>query len=228
MGAHGLAPSQPGSPRQGQAGQPPPRLGGCLGKEGDAAILCVSPSTVTGSRAAPPAGRGPALPPALPAAPGSSAAGPNRRPSGSPPFRRTRPGHPDAGRAAPATRACSPVTGPGRNRPTAINLPGHARPRPPVGGPAAAPGPLRHPFVFELTPVCRDSASPPDRAAGPFNSGRTTYPAAPGRPVPIGGAPPGRRGEAPRAHWLPVHSQWVRKAAPPPPLRRNLSVHFLF
>lgn len=77
------------------------------------------------------------------------------------------------------------------------------------GADAEAPGSPRHPFVFELTPACRDSASPPDRAAGPFNNRRTAYPAAPARPAPpspIGWTPPGV-GAAPSVHWPPPAAQ---------------------
>lgn len=97
----------------------------------------------------------------------------------------------------------------------ATNLPGRGRRRPcPLVGGRLRRGSTarrlrRHPFVFELTPACRDSASPPDRAAGPFNSRRSAYPAAPARPAPpapIGCAPP-TGGAAQVTHWLPPAAQ---------------------
>lgn len=196
-------------------------------------------------RRGPLAGRGPAVPPAAPAGPGAQPRAPTATrapppaaprslraapPSAAPSSRRMRPGHPAARRAAPPPGPAPPPRA-GRRPPpasasaapaAAINLPGRGRrrPCPPIGGRlrrgAAAPGAPRHPFVFELTPACRDSASPPDRAAGAFNSRRSAYPAAPARPgppAPIGCAPP--RGARPSA------LIGCRR-------RRNLAVHFLF
>lgn len=143
-------------------------------------------------------------------------------PPPAPSSRCTRRKHPKTGWASPATGACSSVTGPqpppasaSAALAVATNLPGRGRRRPcPLVGGRLRRGSTarrlrRHPFVFELTPACRDSASPPDRAAGPFNSRCSAYPAAPARPAPpapIGCAPP-TGGEASVAHWLPPAAQ---------------------
>lgn len=134
---------------------------------------------------------------------GGSARGTEPRPQPPPSARR---GGLERGRAVPSLRCHRAAAAP---RPTraapasTTNSPGRGGcPRGGTGwcrGAAAPerPGPVRHSFVFELTPACRDSASPPDRGPGPFNSRRSAYPAAPAPPRPLAER---RRGEPrPRA-----------------------------
>lgn len=243
----GQLPAGQAAPAKGSRGRhPPPRLDGSPGegRGGEVAAILCPPLAAYRPRGgtAPPLG---AVPPATPTPPGAQPRAPTAAappgapglpPTASPSSQLTKRGYPEAGRAATATGARSPVTGPGlagpqpprRPPPPPSPPPQPARLLPPrstyraaaaagparrsgggCGADAEAPGSPRHPFVFELTPACRDSASPPDRAAGPFNNRRTAYPAAPARPAPpspIGWTPPGV-GAAPSVHWPPPAAQ---------------------